>query len=313
MVVWNEWQITKQALSTIKKNSNFPYRLILVDNNSDNKTKSFLKDIEKTQEFGETVVIFNDKNLGWIKGVNKGLEISTNKYICFINNDVLCGVDWLKNMINTMEKISKIGIANPRGNERSENKYIKDLNEYSLKLSRQNKGLYIELDHCSGFCMLIKKEVVDKIGGLDTIYGFGYYEDNDYSYKAKQQGYICAEISDAIVYHYISKSTNKNEEWKKRIIARNKIIFENRWGKQIRSLILILKKDNDILNRVRKGEKIYIIENKYCNANMIKTKHQNLKFIKRNFISFLFPHIYFIYKSKYMSYKKRIDRSVIEY
>jgi len=313
MIIWNELDVTKKALESIKNNSNFPYRLILIDNNSEQNTKQWLKTIEKTQEFGETIVIFNKENLGWIKGINKGLEIADSKYICFMNNDILCGYNWLHNMIDTMEKYPEIGLANPKGNETSENKKIKDLNEYAKTLEKENKNKFIELEHCSGFCMLVKKEVVDKIGYLDEVYGFGYYEDNDYSYKAKKAGYLCVEISNAIVYHFISKSVNKNIEWKKKIIEKNKKIFEKRWGKQIRSLILNFKKDNDFLKRARNGEILFIIENEFCNSKNCNYFHSNIKFLNGGIISKLFPHVYFIYKSKYMVYKKRIDRSMIEY
>jgi len=310
MVIWNEWKMTKDALKTIKENSNFPYRLILVDNNSDLKTKDFLQSIEKSQEYGETTVIYNDKNEGWLKATNKGLKESRSPYMCLINNDILCGVDWLKNIIDLMEKNPQIGLVNPRGNEISENKKVDDVDIYSQELSMKNFEQYEELDHCSGFCMVIKRELTDKIGILDEVFGHGYYEDNDFSRRAQEEGYICAQCDYSFVLHFISRSFGKVPEWKAQLIAKNKKIFFDRWGSFNSSLVLSYKENSDfILKQARKGNKFYIIENKILKRDNFQVVHQNIKFLNFS-IKCLLP-LYFLYKSYYLHYKKRVKDSVI--
>ncbi len=54
------------------------------------------------------------------------------------------------------------------------------------------KGKFIELGACIGFCMVVKKSLIDEIGAFDEIFGMGNFEDTDFSMRAKKNGYICA-------------------------------------------------------------------------------------------------------------------------
>ena len=61
------------------------------------------------------------------------------------------------------------------------------------------RGQYTERSHCSGFCMVMPIRLVKEIGLLDEIFEHGYYEDNDFSYRARASGYRCAQCDDAFV------------------------------------------------------------------------------------------------------------------
>jgi hypothetical protein len=88
----------------------------------------------------------------------------------------------------------------------------------------------IEPDFLTGCAMLIKRKVFDKIGLLDPIY-FAYYEDVDFSFKARKAGYTIKVIPESIIWHKKSASAgirgsireiNKLQAY---LWARNGIIF----------------------------------------------------------------------------------------
>jgi len=53
MVTWNEPELTRKALTSIRDHSNYPYRLILIDNGSDPETIATLDEANQTQQYRE--------------------------------------------------------------------------------------------------------------------------------------------------------------------------------------------------------------------------------------------------------------------
>jgi hypothetical protein len=72
--------------------------------------------------------------------------------------------------------------------------------DYARRLEA-NKGRYMEMNQCFGFCMLIRRELIDKIGYLDEAFGIGGFDDTDYSMRAHKAGYRSVCVHSSYVYH----------------------------------------------------------------------------------------------------------------
>jgi GT2 family glycosyltransferase len=309
MVTWNEPEMTARALGSIRDKSNYPHRLIVVDNNSSPETVSMLERACANREYGEMTLVKNAENSGWLRAANQGLRQATAPYVCLLNNDILAGQDWLKNMIGALEKIPDAGLANPHGDERSENNGIKDVDSYAAALRRRNAGRYTELSHCTGFCLLLKREVIEKVGVFDLIYEGGYFEDVDFSRRARQAGYRCVQCDDAFVLHYQSVSFKKTSTNKKALIERNRKIFEERWGQPRRLLVLAHRPAaDDVLSLARMGHTVYVIRNKYCHPALLPLRHANIRFLD-SLAGRISEPLYFRYQAWYLARKKRIDET----
>lgn len=312
MAVWNEPDITLAAIKSIHEHSNFNYRLIIIDNASDAHTANMLRRLAESREYGEIQVIRNEQNRGWLKATNQGLEIADGNYVCLINNDIIAGPNWLKNCVSTLNRLPDVGIANPRGNERSENRVVQDVSAYAQKLTESHRGQYTELDHGCGFCMVIKRELLQKLPTLDESYDGGHYEDDDYSRKAQRLGYRCIQCDDAFVLHLGSVSFRKIPEERQRLISRNRTLYEQRWGKRSRVLVLCRTPDHgDILQRARTGDILYVVSNRYFNEKHLATPHSNIKFLKSPLL-FLSDRLFFWLQRAYLRYKGRIDDAWIQ-
>lgn len=193
--VWNQLEATKECVEAIRKSTDYPYRLIIIDNGSEVETKSYLEGLKKL--IGpDTVIICNEKNLGYVKAVNQALRVSDAPYICIMNNDTVPGTGWLGKLVSFAERHGGIGLMNPLCSGHLD----KTIDEYAEEVAA-NGDRYMEMNQCFGFCTLIKREVVDKIGYLDEAFGFGGYDDTDYSMRASKAGYRCASVHSAYVYH----------------------------------------------------------------------------------------------------------------
>lgn len=253
---WNERELTIKCIESVKRNTSFPYRIILVDNASDEETKAYLKELsEKNKD--AIILIRNEINTGFPKAVNQGIGISDASYLCILNNDTEVYEGWLEEMIKIADTDAAIGIVNPSSNNLGQ---AKPLEGFS--------GKWIEMSSCIGFCMLIKKEVVEKIGNLDEIYSPGNFEDTDFSRRATKEGYKCVMAKGAYVYHVQNTGFKKRKDWDERFKI-NLDIFNKRWGK-IERIAYVIKKENKysvikekISYFLKAGHFVYVIFKNY--------------------------------------------------
>jgi len=228
MPVWNQPDHTKRAIEYIKANTRYPHRLIVIDNGSECETRDYLKGVAEGDK--ETILIRNEENLGFVKATNQGLRASDAPYVCLMNNDTAASGGWLEKMVSIMEGDPMIGLVNPR----SDDPGGLSIEEYSQKLT-ENKGEYVETNQCMGFCMLIMREVIDKIGHLDEIYGIGGFDDTDFSKRAHLEGYKCVCAKDAYVYHdWHTSFKAAGNGLLERIVKENEPIFSGKFDAHLR-------------------------------------------------------------------------------
>ncbi len=230
--IWNQLSYTRDCLEHILKNTKYPYRLILVDNASDDDTKEYLRKFE-AQHKDRTLLIRNEENLGYIKAINQGLRASDSEYVCMMNNDTLPAPGWLERMVDFAVTHPDVGLINPQCQGHSGD----TVDSHAATLER-NKGEYMEMNQCQGFCMLVKRELIDKIGFLDEAFGVGGYDDTDYSIRAHKAGYRCVAIRDSYVFHRIHASFDKAGN-REEVVDRNRKIYYEKWGKHLRIGVMI--------------------------------------------------------------------------
>ncbi|NOX19354.1 MAG: glycosyltransferase family 2 protein [Chlorobi bacterium] len=142
-------------------------------------------------------------------------------------------------MIARAESDKSIGVVGPISNKVSGVQIVKETNyesidemrEFAEKISRENKGKFFEFPRVAFLCALIKREVIEKIGGLDERFSPGNYEDDDYCLRAQLAGFKTVVALDVFVHHYGSKSfTAEGEEKYQRLLQKNKKKFIEKWG-----------------------------------------------------------------------------------
>ena len=248
--VWNQLALTKDCIDSIKRYTD-DYRLILVDNASDGATKGYLESLRAG--LGErALVINNEENLGFVKAVNQGIRASGGPAVCIMNNDALVTKDWLKIMTDVLYMAGDIGIVNPSSNNLGQKPAEGEPIELYAEKLRGEAGKFVELGAAIGFCMLIKREVIDKIGVFDEIYGMGNFEDTDFSRRTVKEGYRCVRACGAYVYHRESSSFRKVATFEEDF-RRNREIYEFRWGRPKRIAYILEPCDDNTLRRIHMG------------------------------------------------------------
>ena len=260
--VWNLKDYTKNCVESIIRNTEYPYRLIVIDNGSESKTREYLESLKRDSVLHGYILIRNEENLGYTKATNQGLEISDAEYVCLHNNDTIVMKGWLSEMVRIAESSKDIGIVNPNSNNIGSRKPCwMSLEKYAKALMEKHKGQYIEMATAIGFSYLIKREVINKIGILKIGYGLGNFEDTEYCIRAFRNGYKSVFAQGAYVWHAENASFDLVENYEE-MFEKNQKMFYELFGKPKRVLYILTLKDEEYFKRLK--EETYELAKK-CN------------------------------------------------
>lgn len=234
LLSWNHLEETKPCLESLFESTRLaPSRLIIVDNGSEGPVREFLKTIQPSGAVREIQVIQNDTNEGFPRGMNRGLAASRAPYVCLLNNDLLFTPGWLAKMIQVAEAHPEIGILNPTsstfGNVPPQGMSL----EAYAKSLESRRGLYVEVGMCIGFCLLIKRQVIERVGLLTEEVERIFFEDEDYSMRVKAAGFQCVVVEDAYVFHAEHKTLRPSPE-REALFNQNRRWCEQKWGRRLR-------------------------------------------------------------------------------
>jgi len=216
---WNTLDLLKKCVNSIKKHTK-DYEIIIIDNGSNEKgTKEFIS--KSTDKF-----IFNNYNVGFAKGNNQGARISEGDFICFLNSDTEVTEGWLEHMKAIFNRDPFCGGVGALGNPKL---FSVGENQYSYQ---QHIGQYVVdtlVDNLIGFCILMKKELFEEIGGWDEDFGTGNYEDTYMSNVIRRKGYNLWVSSKALVEHRRpSRTFDKNKINYFNSLNKNKELFKKK-------------------------------------------------------------------------------------
>ena len=264
--IFNNFKFTYQCLDSILKKTPSNYEIIIVDDCSSDDTVQYFSQAENIR------IIKNTENLGFIRSCNKGIEISRGEYILFLNNDTQVTENWLDPLLCIIQKddVGAVGckLVFPNGKLQEAGGIVwKDAS--ALNYGREddpNKPEYNfirEVDYCSGAVLLVKRDLVAEIGGLDEIFLPAYYEDTSLCFSIREKGYKVMYQPKTVVIHHegITSGTNLSSGIKKYQNI-NKEKFREKW-RNVLERDHLLPEDNNIFNaRARgKSKNILIIDN----------------------------------------------------
>ena len=194
-------QATKPFLNSLYEfTDEKTFDLVIVDNNSTDGTLEYIS--EFAQKHSNITIIHNEENLGYSKGNNVGLKAIIDKpyeYVGLLNNDILFTPNWLENTINGFSHSENIGMASPRSNEKCKLTPQNYLQGYENFLKKFKAPVKYPLAPFFS-CVIIKKEVIDKIGLLDEAFTPAFWEDWDYAFRAQYAGYNVIYVNSAFIF-----------------------------------------------------------------------------------------------------------------
>lgn len=275
-VNYNGLKDTCELIESLQKHSTVSYEIIVVDNGSKVNEASLLQ-----EKYPHIVAIRSEENLGFSGGNNLGIRQAKGKYIFLFNNDIFIEEDSFHHLIDRLESNPKVGCVSPKIRFAFPPRNIQfagyvPLSEVALRndligFGEEDKGQYEtahQTPYCHGAAMMLKKEVIDKVGYMPEIY-FLYYEELDWCTQMAKAGYELWYEPQCTVYHKESQSTGQESYLRTFYLTRNRLLYawRNRYGiirwlsilyqllvaAPKNSLVFLLKRRLDLVKAVFNG------------------------------------------------------------
>lgn len=207
IVNWNVKDLLKKCLESIyRETKGASFEIFVVDNASTDGSVEMVK-----QNFSQVKLTVNNKNLGFATANNQAIKISRGKYVLLLNPDTELIEDAFSIMIRRMDKHEEIGVLGPEllNSDRSLQPSVRrfpTLLSQSLILLKMHRLLpnlktfrkYFardfdysreqNVDQVMGACFMIRREALEKVGGLDENF-YIWFEEVDYCKRIKDAGF----------------------------------------------------------------------------------------------------------------------------
>ena len=222
--IYNAIDCVKECVNSVIKNTDLKENgLILIDDKSpDESVREYLKVLESDLKNINVTILYNETNLGFVGTVNKGMKYSKND-VLLLNSDTEVGPKWLELMKECAYSQENVGsvtalsnnatlVSVPIGLQANELPSNMSFEEYAILVQMNSLKKYPELPTAHGFCMYIRRDVLDNVGYFDAkTFGKGYGEENDFSYRCMEYGYKHLLCDEVIVYHKESQSFSESK------------------------------------------------------------------------------------------------------
>jgi len=249
----------KRCLKSIKKNTMNTYEVIVLVDDDSSGYERLIKKIYKEGNFYrilntglsikdvEGISVLNNSNLdkdvrvriGFASSINKGISEASGEYIVVMTDDVVVSDGWLSGMLKCLNGLESSGFVGPMSNDAEkgqriegfEFKSIEHMNQFAREFMQKNKSRKIIKRKVDGFCMLFRRDLIDRIGLFDeqNFSGTYHFVDEDMCLRAVLEGYTNAIAGDVFVY----RNQETNAEYIKslnRIISDNRKMFSIKWS-----------------------------------------------------------------------------------
>jgi GT2 family glycosyltransferase/tetratricopeptide (TPR) repeat protein len=260
----NQLEFTRQCLESVVRCTRHPYELILVDNGSIDGTREYLEELRSraipslpltayhSPLTPPIEIIHNESNLGYPAGCNQALSRSQGRFLVFLNNDVIVTDGWLDCLVSWATRDgSNIGLVGPVTNAATEPQQISvdysdlaDLPAFAACRRQDKAGRALNVDRLTGFCLLVRREVFEKVGNFDEQFGLGFFDDDDLCVRAREAGFQLILAEDVFVHHFGSRTFRGLGIDCTQQIVSNFERFKKKWGDE-RAAGYRLVKPND--------------------------------------------------------------------
>ena len=250
IVNWNGAEFVGKCLQSVFESKfNKPWEVIVVDNNSSDKSVEIIK------QFPQVIAIENKENVGFGAANNQALKQATGKFVFLLNPDTQIFPDNLEKLVEKIEEEEKIAIVAPQlvnenGSLQKEIGTFPGLVDSILVLLKLHRLPFFkdlvypkvdysqeqEAEHLMGSALLIRREVLDSVGVFDEHF-FLWFEETDLEKRIKEAGWKLIYYPQVRVVHLLSKSIKQVGPLKRQLM----------WSK---SLGIYFRKHKSLIERI---------------------------------------------------------------
>jgi GT2 family glycosyltransferase/glycosyltransferase involved in cell wall biosynthesis len=198
-------------------------------------------------------VLRNDKNLGFVTTVNRGMALHDDRDVVLLNSDTEVYGDWIDRLHAAAFAAPLVGTVTPFSNNATICSYPYNCGDFRFQFERTfaemdalaaevNRGRIFDLPTGVGFCLYIRRECLDEVGLFDAdAFGLGYGEENDFCCRIAERGWRNVLAADIFVRH-LGRTSFGQTAWGE-LQQRARRILEQRYPDFFKSIGAFVARD----------------------------------------------------------------------
>ena len=222
--IFNAFEETRECIRSVLLNTGVDYELILIDDCSTDERIGCLLDSLEVLPFVR--VIRNEVNQGFVKNVNCGI-CESDYDVVLLNSDTVVTPRWLSRLVVSAYSFDDVATVTPLSNasdicveELGVSVDQLSLNRNAYLVDKLSDYRFFSAPTGNGFCLFIKRAVIDDIGLFDEKFGVGYGEESDFTYRAVEAGWRNIRNDSVFVYH--KRNASFGDDFRSELKVRNK-------------------------------------------------------------------------------------------
>ncbi len=236
IVTYNSADFIGDCLNSIarQKSNEITSEVILIDNASKDSTVEIVRN-----KFPQVILRENRENVGFATAVNQAFSLSKGENVLLLNPDTILKDNFTGKLLaftNRTPDASVTGVKIVDENNKHQPSSWKKISllttiaetllpyNISINLVTEKPNKPTKVENVSGACMLVRRDALERLNGLDTRF-FLYYEEIDFCLRAQQKGYSVYYNPDIEVVHFAAKSSSNDREAFFFNLYHNKLLF----------------------------------------------------------------------------------------
>ncbi len=212
VICHNGLAYTRLCIESVLRRTRRPYELILLDNASTDGTSAYLEEVRYRPGPARVEVVRSDDNRPLPAACNKALDHATGRYLVFLHNDTVLTDGWLDGLVGRARK-GAVGLVGPISNyaaapQKVDVAYDDDagLLRFAEHRRRHCPAQTTLAERLSAFCLLLRRDVIERVGSFDERFETGFYADDDLCLRAREAGFQVGVAQDVFVHHFGSRT-----------------------------------------------------------------------------------------------------------
>ncbi len=236
IVLYGRADMAIPAIAALIANSPPCFELIIVDNASPDDALELV-----SSRVVGAMIVRNSLNVGFSAGVDVGALHARGEFLLLLNSDVFVEPGWLPPLLAALDRSPSLAGVSPvllniDGSVQEAGsllfaggvtRAVTSADRWALDFSRT-------VPYVSAACLLLRRSVFTKLGGLDCVYGLGYYEDVELAMELDHLGLSLGYVAGSSARHVHGASSSRERAMRRTV--HNRAIFARRWQSRLDEL-----------------------------------------------------------------------------
>ncbi len=205
----NRLEFTEACVAALQRHTRGSWELIAVDQGSTDGTAAYLQGVRDASTH-RVEILTTSENTGFAAACNQGLKQARGEFLVLLDPGTVVTEGWLDQLVALADSDPKVGLTGPMANFGSALQSVgevpytdqEELARFAADWRSERRGKWSSAHTLSMSCLLLKRSVLEAIGGLEEGLGTDRVAEEDLARRVRQSGFRLAVAHDLFVHHH---------------------------------------------------------------------------------------------------------------